>query len=167
MTLYKVSETAWESGDPALVAIFIENTDQGLLDKLKNQIVQAGIDEDTVHTLFFVRLKFGIIFIEEGTFKAEYSDNPPDHITAMEDNIMGLLLEGLVDYRWDALWYKDFFSTLDEDFIGLANHMVGFTDNYVDFCYVSTEDKPDEPILFFKNCKPPEAETSILSENSD
>lgn len=160
MVLYKVSETAWESGDPALVAVFIEYADQSLLDKLKDQIAQAGIDKSTIHTLLFTRLKFGIIIVEEGTFKTEYSDNPPDNITAIEDNVMGLLLEELVDYRWDALWYKDFFSTLDDDFIGLANHIVGFTDNYVDFCYVSTKDKPDEPILFFKNCKPSEAETN-------
>lgn len=165
MTLYKITETIWESGDPALVGIFIEDATQELLDTLKKGFAEQGIVCDSIHTILFTKIKFGIVFVEDGTFKADYCDDPPPDITEIEERCMKFMTDTLNggNYRWDSLWYKNVFSELDEDFIGLADHVVGFTDSDVDFCYVATKDNIEQPILFFKNCMVADAETTILN----
>ena len=155
MKFYKVGDHMWEVGTPVMVAIFIEDVTQDFLDDTEMALTKTGIEPNTIQTIFFPRLKFGAILIEEGTyFKPEYWYEPPEAITDMEDKVMGVIFETLHDKRWDGMWYQNTVAedmeSIEKHFDGLANHVLGHTANDDGFGFVSTKDDVEHPLMFFK-----------------
>lgn len=155
MEFYKLGDHMWEVGTPSMVALFIEDVTQKFLDDVKMSLSNIGIGANTIQTIFFTKLKFGAVLIEEGEyFRPEYWDEPPTHITEVEDKSMGVLFELLKEKRWDGVWYKniitDDMKSVEVEFDGLANHVVGFTANEDGFGFVSTKEDVEHPLMFFK-----------------
>lgn len=155
MKFYKVGDRMWEIGSPVMIILFIEDVEQEFLDGVKKALSGIDIEPETIQTIFFPKLKFGAVLIEEGRyFNERYWDHPPDDITEMEDKTMGVLFEELAGKRWDGLWYKHLISedlaSLEVEFDGLADHELGYAANASDFGFVSTKENVEEPIMFFK-----------------
>ncbi|MCM1218683.1 MAG: hypothetical protein NC548_29700 [Lachnospiraceae bacterium] len=157
MNFYKCdcADDIWEIGSPVIIGIFIEDATQELLNSVKENMSEV-IEPASIHTIFFTETAFGALIVDEGySFKAEHWDSPPDDITKMEDECIGILFKLLDGKRWDALWFKNLFSddmtSMEKEFDGLANHVIGYTSNDDKFCFVSTNDKDNAVLLFFKN----------------